>query len=79
MAKYTEALKRNPDNYKVYANRAACYIKLMDWGKGLDDCDKCLAADPKFVKAYIRKAKIQHFLKRYPQVRRVFTVYLRSV
>ena len=29
------------------------------------DCDKCLELDPKFVKAYIRKAKIQHFLKQY--------------
>lgn len=62
---YNDALKRNPDNYRVYSNRAACYSKLMDWQRGLDDCDKCLEMDPQFVKAYIRKAKIQHFLKQY--------------
>jgi len=67
IGKYTEALRRNPDNYKVYANRAACYIKMMDWGKGLDDCNKCLGFDPTFVKAYVRKGRIEHFLKRYPQ------------
>jgi len=37
----------------------------MDWQRGLDDCETCLKLDSKFVKAYIRKAKIQHFLKQY--------------
>ena len=60
---YTEALKRNPQNYKVYSNRAACYAKLMDWERGLADCETCLKQDPTFVKAYIRKGKIHHFLK----------------
>lgn len=64
---YTEALKRNPNNYKVYSNRAACYSKLMAWQQGLDDCEKCLSIEPSFVKAYIRKGKIQHFLKAYSQ------------
>lgn len=62
---YTEALKRDPKNYKVYSNRAACYTKIMDWGRGLEDCESCLKQDPKFIKAYIRKGKIQHFLKQY--------------
>lgn len=65
LAEYTEALKRDPDNYRVYSNRAACYTKLMDWQRGLEDCDKCLSIDPTFVKVYIRKGKIQHFLKHY--------------
>ncbi len=69
---YTEALKRDPNNYKVYSNRAACYTKLMQWDKGLEDCNKCLAKDPNFVKAYIRKGKIQHFLKQYPQALETF-------
>lgn len=62
---YSEALKRNPKNYKVYSNRAACYTKLMAWNQGLEDCEKCLSFDPNFVKAYIRKGKIEHFLKKY--------------
>ena len=48
---------------RVYSNRAACYAKLMDWERGLADCDACLKQDPTFVKAYIRQGKIYHFLK----------------
>lgn len=72
IAEYSEALARDPSNYRVYSNRAACYTKLMDWSHGLEDCDKCLAIDPKFVKAYIRKGKIQHFLKQYHKALETF-------
>lgn len=72
IGEYTEALKRDPTNYKVYSNRAACYSKLMDWQRGLEDCDACLKVDPKFVKAYIRKGKIQHFLKQYHKALETF-------
>lgn len=62
---YTEAIKRDPTNHRIYSNRAACYTKLMDWSRAMEDVDKCLEIDPQFVKAYIRKGKIQHFLKQY--------------
>jgi len=63
--KYSDALKRDPGNIKILSNRAFCYTKLMDWGNGLKDCEDILAKDPTFVKAYLRKGKIQHFLKQY--------------
>ncbi|XP_045768241.1 stress-induced-phosphoprotein 1 [Maniola jurtina] len=55
---YTEAIKRNPDDPKLYSNRAACYTKLAAFDLGLRDCDQCCKLDPKFIKGWIRKGKI---------------------
>ncbi|CAH1791703.1 unnamed protein product [Owenia fusiformis] len=53
---YSEAIKRNPDDAKVYSNRAACYNKLMEFGLALKDCETCIKLDPTWVKGYLRKA-----------------------
>ncbi|ALC38405.1 Hop [Drosophila busckii] len=55
---YSEAIKRNPDDPKLYSNRAACYTKLAAFDLGLKDCESCIKLDEKFIKGYIRKGKI---------------------
>lgn len=52
---YTEAIKRNPEDAKIYSNRAACYQKLAEFKMACDDAEQCIKLDPKFVKGYIRK------------------------
>nr|QBS00795.1 HSP70 [Agave sisalana] len=62
---YTEALKRNPRDPRVYSNRAACYTKLGALPEGLKDAEKCIELDPTFSKGYTRKGAVQFFMKEY--------------
>ncbi|EPZ32047.1 Tetratricopeptide-like helical domain-containing protein [Rozella allomycis CSF55] len=65
MKHYTESIKRNPSEPKGYSNRAACYNKLAAFPEALKDCEKCLELDPNFIKAYIRKANVEFFMREY--------------
>lgn len=69
---YTEALKRNPDDAKIYSNRAAAYSKLMEFNLALKDCEKCISLDPSFIKGFIRKGHVCIALKNYSKAEEAF-------
>lgn len=73
---YTEALKRNPNDAKIFSNRAACYTKLSAFDLTIKDCDSSIAIDPNFVKAYLRKANV---LKAMGQTQKAMDVYSKAM
>jgi len=62
---YTEMTKRAPDDPRGYSNRAAALIKLMTFPGAVSDCDIAILKDPKFIRAYLRKAQAFFAMKEY--------------
>lgn len=60
---YSEAIKRNPNDAKLYRNRAASYTKLMEFPLAVKDCDEAIRLDPTFIKAYLQKGSTLQALK----------------
>jgi stress-induced-phosphoprotein 1 len=65
VASYTEAIKRNPTEHTAYSNRAAAYLKLGAYNDALEDCEKCLAIKPDFIRAIARKGHAYFWTKQY--------------
>ena len=63
--KYTEAIRRNPDDHRVYSNRAACYTKLTAFNEATKDAEKCIELKPDWAKGYTRKGHVEFFTKQY--------------
>ncbi|KAA8575813.1 hypothetical protein EYC84_004905 [Monilinia fructicola] len=62
---YSEMIKRAPEDPRGYSNRAASFIKLLEFPSALEDCDKAISKDSKFVRAYIRKAQAYFGMRDY--------------
>ncbi|PQE22727.1 stress-induced-phospho 1 protein [Rutstroemia sp. NJR-2017a BVV2] len=62
---YTEMINRAPEDPRGYSNRAASFIKLLEFPSALEDCDKAISKDSKFVRAYIRKAQAYFGMRDY--------------
>lgn len=53
---YGEGLKLDPSNSVLYCNRAACWFKLGQWERSVDDCNQALRIQPNYIKALLRRA-----------------------
>jgi stress-induced-phosphoprotein 1 len=67
VAAYTEMVKRAPDDPRGYSNRAAAFMKLLEFPSAVDDCDTAIKKDPTFIRAYIRKAQAYLGMRKYSE------------
>lgn len=70
---FTEMTKRAPTDPRGYSNRAAALIKLMAFPQAVQDCDKAIELDPKFIRAYTRKGQALVAMKEYNRALDTFT------
>ncbi|KAF8520454.1 phosphoprotein phosphatase [Hysterangium stoloniferum] len=56
---YSLAINRNPMDPTLYCNRAYARMKIEEQGYAIDDATKAIELDPKYVKAYYRRALCQ--------------------
>lgn len=53
---YGEGLRLDPSNSVLYCNRAACWFKLGQWERSIEDSNRALHIQPNYTKALLRRA-----------------------
>ncbi|XP_060209263.1 TPR repeat-containing thioredoxin TTL1-like [Lycium barbarum] len=78
-AAYGEGLRLDSSNAVLYCNRAACWYKLRQWEKSVDDCDQALCIQPNYTKALLRKASSNTKLERWAETVRDYEVLRKAL
>ncbi|TKS87267.1 Tetratricopeptide repeat protein 31 [Collichthys lucidus] len=62
---FTDAIRYNPKEFKLFGNRSLCYERTQQYESALRDADLALCMEPNWVKGLFRKGKALCGLKRY--------------
>ncbi|XP_041810317.1 protein STIP1 homolog isoform X2 [Chelmon rostratus] len=62
---FTDAIKYNPKEFKLFGNRSLCYERMQQYENALRDADLALCMEPNWIKGLFRKGKALCGLKRY--------------
>ncbi|KAM9426522.1 uncharacterized protein KZ484_019986 [Pholidichthys leucotaenia] len=69
---FTDAIKYNPTEFKLFGNRSFCFEKLQEYEKALTDAELSLGIYPGWVKGLFRKGRALAGLKRYQEAAQTF-------
>ncbi|XP_072314371.1 uncharacterized protein [Eucyclogobius newberryi] len=62
---FTEAIKFNPKEYKLFGNRSFCFERMLQFEEALSDAEVALSMEPNWIKGLFRKGKALCGLKKY--------------
>ncbi|XP_029349821.1 stress-induced-phosphoprotein 1 [Echeneis naucrates] len=62
---FTDAIKFNPKEYRLFGNRSLCYERMQQYENALRDADVALSMEPNWIKGLFRKGKALCGLKKY--------------
>ncbi|XP_072233092.1 uncharacterized protein [Leuresthes tenuis] len=74
---FTDAIKCNPTEFKLFGNRSFCFEKLQEYDKALTDAELSLGICPGWVKGLFRKGKALAGLKRYEEAAQAYREVLK--
>ncbi|NWI33270.1 TTC31 protein, partial [Sula dactylatra] len=74
---FTEAVKLNPREHRLFGNRSYCYEKLRCYEEALRDAQVSLRLQPGWLKGLFRKGKALRGLERYAEATSTFEELLR--
>jgi tetratricopeptide (TPR) repeat protein len=75
---YGEAIRLQPANHVLWANRAAAHGCVGDWEASALDAQACVEREPGFVKGWFRLAKARTQLKQLPAAHEAIQTGLRT-
>ncbi|KAE9621611.1 hypothetical protein Lal_00032470 [Lupinus albus] len=76
---YGEGLKLDPSNSVLYCNRAACWFKLGQWERSIEDSNQALLIQPNYTKALLRRAASNSKLDKWEEAVKDYEVLWRDL
>ncbi|XP_049923121.1 tetratricopeptide repeat protein 31-like [Epinephelus moara] len=74
---FTDAIKYNPTEFKLFGNRSFCFEKMQEYEKALTDAELSLSMCPGWVKGLFRRGRALAGLKRYVEAAQAFKEVLK--
>ncbi|XP_033499098.1 uncharacterized protein LOC117267346 isoform X3 [Epinephelus lanceolatus] len=74
---FTDAIKYNPKEFKLFGNRSLCYERMQQYENALRDADVALSMEPDWIKGLFRKGKALCGLKRYYEASLIYREVLK--
>ncbi|RNA27845.1 Tetratricopeptide repeat 31 [Brachionus plicatilis] len=70
--KFTEAMKYDVNDQRLYGNRSYCFDKIGQFQEALNDANKAIAIEPLWAKGYFRKGRALYGLKYYKEAEEAY-------